>query len=68
MKNRKESNYYQSTDLQFLLDIIKEYAEKGIDVKLETYYFCGNRVHQLYIDIEDTTYKANNEARKRKFK
>lgn len=68
MEARKESNYYQSTDLDFLLGIIKEYAEEGIDTKLKTYYFCGNRVHQLYIDIEDTTYKANNEAREREFK
>lgn len=63
----KESNYYQTKDLDWILTIIKEYAEKGVQTKLVPTNIFGMEVYQLYIDIEDTHYKANNEARKREF-
>lgn len=61
------SNYYQSKDLKFIIDIVEEYALKGIATKVVPTNIFGMPVYRVYIDIEDTHYKRNNEARVREF-
>ncbi|MFD2821601.1 hypothetical protein [Paraglaciecola chathamensis] len=67
MTNRYETNFYQSISLNFILEIIEDYATRGVRTKLVPSNYCGRPVYRLYIDIEDKTSKANNEARKREF-